>query len=155
MRLVRLTIHNFRGIKDAELFFRGNTVLVGDNNSGKSTVLEAIDLVLGPERLSKYPPIDEHDFYAGQYLASDNSTFDINIEVVIIDLLFDQQVHFRNHLEWWDSSNMKLIEQPPASQTDQDNVSPALRLGFRGYYDKEEDDFSCETFFVSDRKSVV
>ena len=65
MRIARLKIENFRGIEKSELFFPGHTVLVGDNNTGKSTIIEAIDLVLGPERLSRYPVIDEHDFYGG------------------------------------------------------------------------------------------
>jgi hypothetical protein len=34
--------------------------------------LEAIDLVLGPDRLSRRPPVDEHDFYKGNYLTADN-----------------------------------------------------------------------------------
>ena len=42
--------------------------MIGDNNTGKSTVLEAIDLVIGPDRLSNRSPIDEHDFYMGRYL---------------------------------------------------------------------------------------
>lgn len=62
MRLVNIKISNFRGIKNCDLNFPERTVLVGDNNSGKSTILEAIDLVLGPERLSRRPVIDEHDF---------------------------------------------------------------------------------------------
>jgi energy-coupling factor transporter ATP-binding protein EcfA2 len=69
-------------------FFPGHTVLVGDNNTGKSTILEAIDLVLGPERLSRYPVIDEHDFYAGQYLDKDANPIDIKVEVVVVD--YDQ-----------------------------------------------------------------
>jgi putative ATP-dependent endonuclease of the OLD family len=48
MRIARVKIGNFRGISEAEIPFSGHTVLVGDNNSGKSTVLEALDLVLGP-----------------------------------------------------------------------------------------------------------
>ena len=68
MKVARLIIQNFRGIQSAELFFPDHVVLIGDNNTGKSTLLEAIDLVLGPDRLSRRPPIDEHDFYIGQYL---------------------------------------------------------------------------------------
>ena len=68
MKVSRLKIRNFRGIKSADLFFPDHVVLIGDNNTGKSTVLEAIDLVLGPERLSRRAPIDEHDFYLGRYL---------------------------------------------------------------------------------------
>jgi putative ATP-dependent endonuclease of OLD family len=67
MKIARLIIQNFRGIQSAELAFPAHVVLIGDNNTGKSTVLEAIDLVLGPDRLSRRPPIDEHDFYIGQY----------------------------------------------------------------------------------------
>ncbi len=44
-------------------------MLIGDNNTGKSTIFEAIDLVLGPDRLSRHAPIDEHDFYVGRYLS--------------------------------------------------------------------------------------
>ena len=68
MKISRLKISNFRGIKSAELLFPDHVVMIGDNNTGKSTVLEAIDLVIGPDRLSKRSPIDEHDFYMGRYL---------------------------------------------------------------------------------------
>ncbi len=149
MRLVNLKIYNFRGIKEANLFFSNDTVLVGDNNSGKSTILEAIDLVLGPERLKRKPIIDEHDFYAGQYLSAENSPIDINIEATITDLNLEQQIHFRNHLEWWASNTNMIIDSPPAEQTDQEGVLSALRIGFHGYYDVEEDDFLGETFFLS------
>lgn len=68
MKVSRLIVDNFRGIKKASLFFPDHAVLIGDNNVGKTTVLEAIDLVLGPDRLSRRPPVDEHDFYLGKYL---------------------------------------------------------------------------------------
>jgi len=68
LKISRLTIENFRGIKAAEIKFPDHVVLIGDNNTGKSTILEAINLVLGPDRLRRRPPIDEHDFYVGRYL---------------------------------------------------------------------------------------
>ena len=68
MQICRLKIKNFRGIQDATLFFPKHGVLLGDNNTGKTTVLEALDLVLGPDRLSRTPCVDEHDFYQGKYL---------------------------------------------------------------------------------------
>jgi putative ATP-dependent endonuclease of OLD family len=68
MRVARLQIENFRCIKRADVLLPRLAVIVGDNNIGKSTLLEAIDLVMGPERLSRRPVIDEHDFYAGEYV---------------------------------------------------------------------------------------
>jgi putative ATP-dependent endonuclease of OLD family len=66
MKVVRLTIDNFRGIQHAELLFDGHTLFVGSNNVGKSTVCEALELALSPDRLNRNPPIDEFDFYNGQ-----------------------------------------------------------------------------------------
>ncbi|MYC30344.1 MAG: AAA family ATPase, partial [Chloroflexi bacterium] len=69
MRAHRIEIKNFRGIKKASVFLPQHGVLIGDNNSGKTTILEALDLVLGPDRLNRQPPVDEHDFFRGQYTA--------------------------------------------------------------------------------------
>jgi energy-coupling factor transporter ATP-binding protein EcfA2 len=69
MKIVRLNISNFRGIKSAQLLFDGHTLIVGSNNVGKSTLCEALDLVLGPDRLNRFPPVDEFDFYNAEYLA--------------------------------------------------------------------------------------
>lgn len=69
MKVVRLAISNFRGVKSAKLLFDGHTLMVGTNNVGKSTICEALDLVLGPDRLNRFPPIDEFDFYNAKYLA--------------------------------------------------------------------------------------
>lgn len=149
MKITQLKISNFRGIKFSTIIFNGDTVMVGDNNTGKSTVLEAIDLVLGPDRLSRKPVIDEHDFYAGEYIIDGTNSNDIKIEVVITDLNDEQQSHFRNHLEWWNGNELKLLYDGPPSLTDKTNTVAALRLGFRGFYDELNDDFLGETFFSS------
>lgn len=124
-------------------------MLVGDNNTGKSTVLEAIDLVLGPERLSRRPIIDEHDFYAGRYIGNEENPVELKVEVVVVDLTEEQSRHFRDHIEWWDQDTNTLLDSPPPERTDEDGVIPALRLGFTGNYDKEEDDFRGVTYFLS------
>ncbi|WP_186223958.1 ATP-dependent nuclease [Burkholderia gladioli] len=74
MQVARIHIENFRGVKDTTLEFTKHAVLLGDNNTGKTTVLEALDLVLGPDRLNRTPPIDEHDFYHGRYAAKFNKS---------------------------------------------------------------------------------
>ncbi len=149
MRVTRIKIENFRGISKGELFFSDHTVLVGDNNTCKSTVLEAIDLVLGPERLSKRPVIDEHDFYAGHYLDSENNPIEIKVEIVVVNLTDEQVRHFKDQLEWWNEGTKTLLDGPPPENTDQTDVFPALRVGFTGTYDNEEDDFTGITYFLS------
>jgi len=69
MKVCRLNVANFRGVKSATILLPKHAVLIGDNNTGKTTLLEALDLVLGPDRLNRQPPIDEHDFFQGKYLA--------------------------------------------------------------------------------------
>ena len=84
LKISRLMIRNFRGIKCADLIFQNHVVLIGDNNTGKSTILEAIDLALGPDRLNRRAPIDEHDFYQGRYLpdaSAEGSTRKVTAEV--------------------------------------------------------------------------
>jgi len=146
MQIVSLRIENFRGIKEALLSLKGHTAIVGDNNSGKSTILEAIDLVLGPERLSRQPVINEHDFYGGKYI--DIAPIKITIVVIIVDLNEDQQRYFRDHVVWYDQKSDALIEGPPES-TASDSVLPALKIGFEGEYNLEDDDFVGRTSFFS------
>ena len=87
MQVSRLQIDNFRGVSKAELHFSGHTLLIGGNNVGKSTVCEALDLVLGPDRLYKTPPVEKFDFRNARYLAEDGATpVPIRIEVVLADL---------------------------------------------------------------------
>ncbi|WP_170429806.1 ATP-dependent nuclease [Ruegeria arenilitoris] len=67
MKACRVKIEHFRGIKSADILLPDHGVLIGDNNTGKTTVFEALDLALGPDRLNRFPPIDEHDFYQSHY----------------------------------------------------------------------------------------
>src|SRR6266567_2753880 len=148
-KIARIEINNFRGIATGKLDFTDHMVLIGDNNSGKSTVLEAIDLVLGPERLSRRPVIDEHDFYAGAYVDAEGKPIPITITLIVIGLSDEQTRHFRDHLEWWDTKAQLLLDGPPAEKTDETNVIAALRVGFTGTYDEEDDDFTGKTVFLS------
>ena len=148
MKICELEIERFRGIRKCTLFFTDHVVLIGDNNSGKSTVLEAINLALGPDRLSRRPVIDEHDFYLGKYQETESEEpKEIKVEVTITGLNDEQRSRFVDYIEWWNNSTRTLLSEPPVEAVDGDSVEEALRVTFLGHYDSEEDDFSGETFF--------
>lgn len=156
VKVSRLLVENFRGVRKAVLLFPDHAVLIGDNNTGKSTVLEALDLVLGPDRLSRPSPIDEHDFHLGKYRsdqptanASDASPPCILVEATVTGLSEEQRNHFNAHIEWWDTEKNELYVTPDAPGLDAAHTVPALRVTFVGRYDPEEDDFEGKTYFAS------
>ncbi|MCD9125416.1 ATP-dependent nuclease [Luteimonas fraxinea] len=152
MRVARVQIENFRGIRTADLHFTGTTVLLGDNNTGKSTVLEAIELAIGADRLARTQVIDEHDFFGGAYQArGDEPAPKIAIEVVIADLDAEHSQRFRANLEFWREADRSLIGPGGAQQVAQDGVSPAVRIRFEGEYDPDGDEFKAKTWFAVPR----
>ncbi len=60
MQLPLLEIENFRGARSAKLRFLKNSVLIGAKNCVKTTIVEAIALVLGRDRQVR--DLTEHDF---------------------------------------------------------------------------------------------
>ncbi len=65
MRIKRLRIQNFRSIRDLEIKPQGLCALVGENSSGKTNILQALDFVLGP-RYPQYTSLERTDFYRCQ-----------------------------------------------------------------------------------------
>ena len=149
MRIQILDIKNFRSIASGHVIFKKHSLLVGGNNIGKSTVCEALELVLGPERLYHRPVIDEHDFYRGRYQKDDGSFLKIVIRVVLTSLNLKQQLRFHQHLRLWNEDELTFVDEEVdgISHADDPNVDWALPVVFIGRYDPEEDDFVGDTFF--------
>lgn len=148
MRVSRLQIENFRGIKKAELEFSGHTLLIGGNNVGKSTICEALDLVLGPDRLNRTPPVEEFDFRNAGYLGEDGETpVPIRIEVVLTDLTEDVKKLCAVNLEFWHKTVKRLLGEGEIANVDDPNVEPCLRLITVAQYDVEEDQFYAKTIY--------
>ncbi|MBB4398827.1 AAA family ATPase [Bradyrhizobium sp. ERR14] len=153
MRLTRVYIENFRGIRQASIDFSGTTVLLGDNNTGKSTVLEAIELAIGPDRLARVQAIDEHDFHGGDYLSIEGQPQKhIVIEVIIAGLDEHLSTRFRNNIEFWRQIDRTLVGPGQGAMIGQPGIEPAVRIRFVGTYDAENDDFSAKTWFAVPRQ---
>lgn len=158
MRVACIKIDNFRGIQQAKLFFPTHGVLIGDNNTGKTTILEALDLALGPDRLNRRPAIDEHDFFNGIYaIDADCAGEDgekettppkVVIEATITDLNEEQKGKFGDYIEFWDCDADEFYDAPDPAGVDAATITEALRVTFHGWYDEDEDDFEGASYFT-------
>lgn len=92
MRVATLMLENFRGIKAGFVRFHQHTVLVATNNVGKSTVIEALTLLLGRDRLIR--ELTEHDFYGSNPGPEDR----IHLIATITDFGSDDP---DQHSEWF------------------------------------------------------
>jgi len=154
VKVVQLEIENFRGIQSADLHFDGHALLVGPNNVGKSTICEALDLALGPDRLNKFPPVEEFDFYNGKYIEShadpkaEAKPIPIRIEVTLIDLSAEIVNKCGGHLEFWHVAEKRLLGQGEIALAVPPVAIPCLRLETVAQYDPAEDEFTAETLYT-------
>lgn len=149
MKVRQLEIENFRSVAEGRITFSDNTLLVGGNNVGKSTVCEALDLALGPERLYRRPVVDEHDFFRGRYVDDDGNPITLRIRAILVDLSDEAETRFGQHLRLWDDTKQEFIDEEPdgADRSEEPGVCWALPILFEARYDREEDDFIGQTFF--------
>lgn len=153
MQVVRLKIENFRGIRSAEFLFDGHTLLVATNNAGKSTICEALELVLGPDRLNRTPAIDEFDFYNARYLTppevegAPQVLTQLRVEAVLIEPGDEILMKCGGHIEYWHTVEKRLLGDGEAAINHAPLVVPCLRMETLGTYDLEEDEFVARTYF--------
>lgn len=148
MRVSQLTIENYRGVRKAVLQFSGHTLLIGGNNVGKSTICEALDLVLGPDRLNRTPPVEEFDFRNAGYLAEDGETvIPIRIEAILTELTEDIKTMCAANLEFWHKVEKRLLGEGEIAAADDPNVELCLRLITIAKYDVEDDQFVARTVY--------
>jgi putative ATP-dependent endonuclease of the OLD family len=161
LKVVRLSIANFRGIKSAELLFDGHTLIVGTNNVGKSTICEALDLVLGPDRLNRFPPVDEFDFYNAIYLTvpvdegEKPQPVPLRIEVVLIEISGEIGNKCSGNVEFWHLKERRILGPGEVAAANPPDVVPCLRIETLGKYDPDEDEFVAKTYFSQSPDAAV
>ena len=148
MQVSRLTIENFRGIKSAELDFGGHTLFVGGNNVGKSTICEALELALGADRQSRFPVVEEFDFYNAEYLDEEGKPIEIRIEVLLTDVTPTIQRGCGNYLERWDPAKRRILTQGQIDQVNGPGLVWCLRLLTIARYNNEDDEFEAATHYA-------
>lgn len=138
MKISRLRVENFRGIRELELDFDSTTILIGENNSGKTSVLDALRLCLrelGPRRRVIF---DSFDFHLADESAEPNSADPILIEI-----------SFSEHCEGeWDDSLVGRLNRNRILQVDNLGVRHVL-LRVTCAYDAFNRDFEQNWCFLN------
>jgi hypothetical protein len=146
MHIVRLKITGFRGVQSADIVFGRHSVLVGPNNSGKTTIIEALALLFGRDRLVRR--LTEHDFHGS---APDEAARILCIATVSGFAPNDPQHHpswfnpERGVEKWFDPNTKTLSAAQDAQHTEL-----AVQIGFSARFDLDELEAETIRFFVDD-----
>jgi putative ATP-dependent endonuclease of the OLD family len=150
MHIVRLSISGFRGVRSADIALGRHTVLVGPNNSGKTTIIEALALLFGRDRLVRR--LTEHDFHGS---APDETSRILCIATVTGFTPNDPQHHSfwfspERGVEKWFDPNAKRLSPAPDSQ----HRDLAVQIGFAARFDLDELETETIRFFVDDESTL-
>jgi putative ATP-dependent endonuclease of OLD family len=150
----RVSISNFRGVRSGCVLLDSHSLLVGGNAVGKSTVCEALDLVLGLERLYRRPVIDEYDFFEARYRGEAAEPGpEVRIEVVLTGLSAEARRRFHAHLRPWSAEANDFAAPAGDAATELAAGEWCLPVLFLGRFEPAEDDFAGNTFFAHPRRA--
>lgn len=150
MRISRLTIKGFRGANQADICLGNHTVLVGPNNVGKTTLIEALALLFGRDRLVR--SLTEHDFFG----SAPTETSRIIIVATVTDF---SDNHPDQHREWfgadrgvdkWLDESTGILYPAP----DQPHWKLAVQLGFAARFNIDTLEVETLRFYVDDDADV-
>ena len=80
MQLIKVDVKNYRCLTNVSIPFHKLTVLIGENDSGKSTVLDLLDLILN----ERQP--EDNDFY---YVSNSQGDLERRAEEIEAILIFN------------------------------------------------------------------
>lgn len=130
MKLRHLKIENFRGITCLELELADTNVLIGENNTGKSAILDALRFALRDIRSRRGCAFDAYDFHL-----PNNTSEPATAQPISIRLTFREDVAGE-----WDETQAARLNRAKIAQIDADGcVSVILKVGAR--FDPISQDF--------------
>ena len=134
MQIAELRINGFRGVENAKLRFSSHNVLIGPNNSGKTTVIEALALLFGRDRLIR--DLTEHDFFGSDPGPADRVSIVATITGFSNDDPNVNTAWFREERavpKWWDPADGSLH----AERADQ-SYRLACQIGLAARFDRDD-----------------
>lgn len=145
MRICQIELKGFRGIRQGQITLPGHAVLLGANNSGKTTVVESLALLFGRERMVR--PISDWDFYGG---APEPETR-FHIIATITDFPTDDPMLLQGWFVgehaarpvWWHEDTETVSCEADAP----DGTRLAAQVALTGRYDDETCEFDVVRYF--------
>lgn len=146
MQIADLRIENFRGINAGHVRFGKHNVLIGPNNCGKTTVIEALALLFGRDRMVR--SLTEHDFFGGNPEPADR----IRLIATIIDFDGDEPADHttwfregRAVIKWWDP-----VACTVSATRDHPEWRLACQIGFSARFDRPSLEVETARYFHDD-----
>lgn len=137
MRITAVNIRNFRGIESLDLELGPVTVLIGENNSGKTSVLDALKLCLrdlGPRRQAVFDAMDFH--------LADSTAEPFSADPIVIEVVFAESPD-----EHWDDDMVRRLGRLRVLQVDGEGRH-SVRLRVDCAYDHASKDFTQDWSFL-------
>lgn len=146
MRIARLRISNFRGIRSADIQFNETTVIIGPNNVGKTTIIEALALVFGREGMVRM--LSEHDFFGSDPQPEDR----IKIIATVVGFTNNNP---DNNQNWFSMRRGVPVYYNPVTneESSEPQVAPyllACNIGFQARFDRTTLEAETIRFFCND-----
>lgn len=146
MFLKQAHIINFRSLQDITVPFSKRTVLIGENNVGKSALLEAVRFAL-TRQTRRSAPFDEFDYYAEEENSNPRAS-----EGIAIELVFEEQ----SPGEWPQDliNSLGDIAQPNPTSTGED-VLYSVIYEVTSKYDDQIKDYVYNIQFLNADRQVL
>ena len=135
-RLASVTIRNFRGIRDLTLELDETTVLIGENNTGKTAVLQAIERCLSRPERPDGRVFEEYDYRLESETASPEDA-----DQILIELRFEE-----SEPEVLPADLRENLEEALILRED-DRLQATLRV--TSSYDPARSEFTTESSFLN------
>ena len=134
MKLTTVEIRNFRCIKELSVNLDETTVLIGENNSGKTAFLEAIRICLERLRGRGRGPFNEYDYHLSDEGSAPADSDPIQIELSFVETdsepWTDEVAQSLEGLVAFDDEDHRRVTLQVTSSFDRNGVGPATDWDF-------------------------
>lgn len=151
MYIQRLKISGLRGVQNADITLGKHSVLVGPNNNGKTTIIEALALLLGRDRLVRR--LTEHDFHKSRPI----ETSRILIIATVTGFPENDPQHSpswfaigRGGVEKWLNPNTGSL----TASADDQHTELSVQIAISARFDLEDLEAETIRFFVDDEETL-